>query len=99
MRTYQPYSPHSFPFTSPRVGQKPASPNTSASFLLNVQIQSYRSFWIRQRKILFFGSGTSETSEPVRSLVSLMTSLLTSLHNEREEELHQFRDFAGCGNM
>lgn len=25
------------------------------------------------------------------SLVSLMTSLLTSLHNEREEELHQFR--------
>lgn len=26
-----------------------------------------------------------------RSLVSLMTSLLTSLHNAREEELHQFR--------
>ena len=26
-----------------------------------------------------------------RSLVSLMTSLLTSLHTAREEELHQFR--------
>eukprot|EP00913_Durusdinium_trenchii_P023158 g21738.t1 len=38
-----------------------------------------------------FGILAVLTSEPVRSLVSLMTSLLTSLHNEREEELHQFR--------
>ena len=29
-----------------------------------------------------------------RSLVSLMTSLLTSLHNAREQELHEFRAVA-----
>ena len=31
----------------------------------------------------------------IRSLVSLMTSLLTSLHQAREEELHQFRHWDG----